>query len=183
MRKLFTFTTLFLVALCLPLVGMAQDAAVKAQVDRTELPIKAPWYPPITTLDARDAKAPPVFEVKAPKNAPNVVVILLDDLGFGGTTATGGVVPTPPPLRQARQPGSRRVLRLPAVADPQQAFFVYFASGAVHEPHHVPQSYIDKRKGKFDEGWDVIRNWIFEQGTGVLETSCLHTPLRWDPYI
>ena len=96
MRKLFTFTTLFLVALCLPLVGMAQDAAVKAQVDRTELPIKAPWYPPITTLDARDAKAPPVFEVKTPKNATNVVVILLDDLGFGGTTVTGGVVPPPP---------------------------------------------------------------------------------------
>ena len=69
--------------------------AQEAQVDRTELPIKGPWYPPITTLDARDAKAPPVFEVKAPKDAPNVVVILLDDLGFGGTGATGSVMPTP----------------------------------------------------------------------------------------
>ena len=64
-------------------VGIAQEA----QVDRTELPVKGPWYPPITTLDARDAKAPPVFQVKAPKDAPNVVVILLDDLGFGGTSA------------------------------------------------------------------------------------------------
>ena len=51
------------------------NAQEKPQVDRTELPLKGPWYPPITTLDARDAKAPPVFEVKAPKDAPNVVVI------------------------------------------------------------------------------------------------------------
>jgi arylsulfatase len=76
---------------CLPVTTLAQEA----QVDRTELPIKAPWYPPITTLDARDAKAPPVFEVKAPEGAPNVVVILLDDLGFGGTSAFGGVIQTP----------------------------------------------------------------------------------------
>ena len=60
------------------------NAQEKPQVDRTELPVKGPWYPPITTLDARDAKAPPVFEVKAPKGAPNVVVILLDDLGTDG---------------------------------------------------------------------------------------------------
>jgi arylsulfatase len=46
---------------------------------------------------------------------------------------------------------------------PDKPFFVYFAPGAVHAPHHVPQSYIDKQKGKFDEGWDVIRERIFEQ--------------------
>ena len=45
-------------------VGTAQE---KAQVDRTVLPVKGPWYPPIKTLDARDAKAPPVFEVEAPE--------------------------------------------------------------------------------------------------------------------
>jgi hypothetical protein len=84
------FASLMLTVLCMS-VGMAQEA----QVDRTELPIKGPWYPPITTLDARDAKAPPVFEVKAPKGAPNVVIILLDDLGFGGTSAFGGVIQTP----------------------------------------------------------------------------------------
>ncbi|MCW8984402.1 MAG: hypothetical protein OQK55_03600, partial [Thermoanaerobaculales bacterium] len=62
-------------------VATAEDAqVVKAQVDRTELPIKGPWYPPITTLDARDATAPPIFEVRAPEDAPNVVIILLDDL-------------------------------------------------------------------------------------------------------
>ena len=73
----------------------AGATAQEAQVDRTVLPVVGPWYPPITTLDARDAKAPPVFEVEAPKGAPNVVVILLDDLGFGGTGITGGVLKTP----------------------------------------------------------------------------------------
>ena len=89
---------LVLFSLATPFV-MAQEA----QVDRTELPLKGPWYPPITTLDARDAKAPPVFEVKAPQGAPNVVVILLDDLGFGGTSAFGGVIDTPNFDRLARR--------------------------------------------------------------------------------
>lgn len=280
-------------------VGSAAEAAsVKADADRTELPIKAPWYPPITTLDARDAKAPPVFAVKAPKDAPNVVVILLDDLGFGGTSAFGGVIDTPEldklareglmfnqfhttalcsPTRQALRtgrnhhsvnqakitevatsfPGATGMLpndsagigtilrengystaaygkwhetavweispsgpmarwpnyqgfdefygflggetnqwapslfhnqnrietpddpdyhfmndmstkaiqwmRFQQSLTPDKPFFVYFAPGAVHAPHHVPKSYIEKQKGKFDEGWDVIRERIFEQ--------------------
>ena len=45
---------------------------------------------------------------------------------------------------------------------PDKPFFVYFAPGAVHAPHHVPQKYIDKQKGRFDAGWDVIRQRIFE---------------------
>lgn len=40
---------------------------------------------------------------------------------------------------------------------PDKPYFVYFAPGAVHAPHHVPESYIKKQKGKFDKGWDVIR--------------------------
>jgi arylsulfatase len=249
-------------------------------------------------LDARDVKVPPVFQVKAPKDAPNVVVILLDDIGFGGMGSFGGVMNTPEfdalaaeglmytqfhttalcsPTRQALKtgrnhhsanqakiaevatsiPGATGMLpndvatvsemlrlngystaafgkwhetavweispsgpfdrwpnhqgfdefygfmggetnqwapglyhnlnRIEAPDDPdyhfmndmatkaiewmrfQQAltpdkpFFVYFAPGAVHAPHHVPKSYIDKYKGKFDEGWDVIRERIFEQ--------------------
>ena len=279
-------------------VATAQEAQVKAQVDRTELPIKGPWYPPITTLDARDAKAPPFFEVRAPEDAPNVVVILIDDLGFGGTSATGSVLRTPyfdklastgllynqfhttalcSPTRQALKTGRNhhsanqakitevatsfpgatgmlpndvasigQMLRLNGYSTaafgkwhetavweispsgpfdrwpnlqgfdefygflggetnqwapgiyhnqnrvetpddpdyhfmndmatksiewirfqqsltPDKPFFVYFAPGAVHAPHHVPQSYIDKWHGRFDEGWDVIRERIFEQ--------------------
>ena len=276
----------------------APAAENTAQIDRTELPIKAPWYPPITTLDARDAKAPPIFEVTAPKGAPNVVVILLDDLGFGGTSAFGGVIETPhidklasqglmfnqfhttalcSPTRQALKTGRNHhsanqakiaevatsfpgatgmlpndvagigeMLRLngystgafgkwhetavweispsgpmdrwpnyqgfdefygfmggetnqwvPGVfhnqnrielpddpkyhfmndmstkaiewmqfqqaLTPDKPFFTYFAPGAVHAPHHVPESYIKKQKGRFDEGWDVIREGIFEK--------------------
>ena len=94
MKPIRTLTAALAVLMLPSLGGMVAFAQV-AQVDRTELPIKAPWYPPITTLDARDAKAPPVFEVKAPEKAPNIVVILIDDLGFGGTSAFGGVIDTP----------------------------------------------------------------------------------------
>ncbi|TWT67699.1 Arylsulfatase [Posidoniimonas polymericola] len=277
----------------------AQENDYEVPVNRRDLPIAAPWQPPIHTLDARDAKAPPVFEVKAPKDAPNVMIILIDDLGFGGTSAFGGVTQTPSfdrlaknglmynqfhstalcsPTRQALLTGRNHhsvnmgsiteiatsfpgqtgklpescaklpeTLRLngystahfgkchevaaweispsgpltrwptlsgfdkfygflggetnqwsPAIYDgvtpvddpakgdpdyhfmndmttqainwvrsqqsltPDKPFFVYFAPGATHAPHHVPQSYIDKHKGAFDEGWDVIRKRIFE---------------------
>src|SRR6184192_4527927 len=68
----------------LPLAIAAQ------QIDRTVLPVPEPEPPTITELDARNAKAPPRFEVKAPKGAPNVVVVLLDDIGFGQSSAFGG---------------------------------------------------------------------------------------------
>jgi arylsulfatase A-like enzyme len=40
---------------------------------------------------------------------------------------------------------------------PDKPFFVYFAPGATHAPHHVPKQWIDKYKGKFDQGWDKVR--------------------------
>jgi arylsulfatase A-like enzyme len=40
---------------------------------------------------------------------------------------------------------------------PDKPFFVYFAPGATHAPHHVPADWIAKWKGKFDQGWDKIR--------------------------
>ena len=278
-------------------VGTAQDA--QQQYDRTVLPMKHPYAAPITTLDARDAKAPARWQVTAPKDAPNVVIIMLDDLGFAGTSAFGGVTSTPTidrlaasglrfnqlhstalcsPTRQALLTGRNHhsvnqgaiaeaatafpgntgvlpascaklpeILRLngystahfgkchevpaweispsgpltrwptlsgfdkfygflggetnqwsPAVYDgvtpvadpangdpdyhfmndmttqainwvraqqsltPDKPFFTYFVPGATHAPHHVPKSYIKKHEGKFDEGWDVIRERIFE---------------------
>jgi len=41
---------------------------------------------------------------------------------------------------------------------PDKPFFTYFAPGATHAPHHVPQEWIEKYKGKFDQGWDAIRD-------------------------
>jgi arylsulfatase A-like enzyme len=40
---------------------------------------------------------------------------------------------------------------------PDKPFFMYFAPGATHAPHHVPKEYIDKYKGKFAHGWDKQR--------------------------
>lgn len=283
---------------CLVANPPAWSQEPKPGMDRTELPIKRPWYPPITTLDARDATPPPMFRVAAPKGAPNVVIILLDDLGFGGTSAFGSVIETPnfdklaraglrynqfhttalcSPTRQALKTGRNhhscnqakitevatsfpgatgelpndvaplsQMLRMngystgafgkwhetavweispsgpldrwpilqgfdkfygflggetnqwsPMIYDgtnpveppevpgyhfmndmatqainwirfqqsltPDKPFFVYFAPGAVHAPHHVPQDYIDKQKGRFDEGWDVLRERIFNK--------------------
>jgi len=40
---------------------------------------------------------------------------------------------------------------------PEKPFFLYMCFGATHAPHHAPKAYIDKYKGRFDEGWDKAR--------------------------
>ena len=42
-------------------------------------------------------------------------------------------------------------------ADPDKPWFVYFSTSGVHAPHHAPQGWRDKYKGKFDHGWDKQR--------------------------
>ena len=44
---------------------------------------------------------------------------------------------------------------------PEKPFFVYYAPGATHAPHHVPAEWSAKYKGKFDQGWDKLREEIF----------------------
>jgi arylsulfatase len=268
------------------------------QIDRTVLPIKEPIPPTSSELDVRNVKVPPQFKVEAPDGAPNVILVLVDDLGFAGTSTFGGPVPTPTfdkiasegihynnfhttavcsPTRAALKSGRNHhvnnmgsiietgtgipgntgkipqyvtplaeILRLNGYStgafgkwhetaaweantigpldrwpihqgfdkfygflggetnqwapfiydgvhpvelpedpnyhfmtdmtdqsiawmkyqkalDPEKPFFMYFAPGATHAPHHVPQSYIDKYKGKFDEGWDAIRQEILDR--------------------
>jgi arylsulfatase A-like enzyme len=77
------------------LVASGLDSIQAAPMDRTVLPLAEPTYPPITELDVRKATPPPRFEVKAPPGAPNVLVILLDNLGFGATKPFGGVINMP----------------------------------------------------------------------------------------
>jgi arylsulfatase len=49
-------------------------------------------------------------------------------------------------------------------AYPDKPFFLYLAYGATHAPHHAPKEYIDRYKGKFDKGWDAIREeWFANQ--------------------
>ena len=279
------------------LLGAVFTTTVLAQqVDRTVLPVKEPTYPESTVLDARDAKPPPRFEVKAPSGAPNVVIVLLDDVGFAASSAFGGPINMPTldklaatglrynrfhttalcsPTRTALLTGRNHhvnnagaimelatafpgntgirpnsvaplaeMLRLngystaafgkyhetppwevsvsgpfdrwpthsgfdkfygfiggetnqwaPAIFDgtvrveaphdpkyhftidmtnqainwiqaqhsltPDKPFYVYFSTGACHAPHHVPKGWADKYKGKFNEGWDKLREEIF----------------------
>jgi arylsulfatase len=57
---------------------------------------------------------------------------------------------------------------------PDKPFFVYFAPGATHAPHHAPKEWIDKYKGKFDQGWDQVRQETFarQQKLGVIPADC-----------
>jgi arylsulfatase len=57
---------------------------------------------------------------------------------------------------------------------PDKPFFVYFAPGATHAPHHVPKDWIAKYKGKFDQGWDKVRHETFarQKKLGVIPPEC-----------
>jgi arylsulfatase A-like enzyme len=268
------------------------------ELDRTSLPIKEPARQLYKEVDARKATAPERFDVKAPHDAPNVVVILIDDIGFGASSHFGGPIDMPvldklgknglsynrfhttslcSPTRVAILTGYNHhsnnagsimetstafpgntgvrpqsitpmaeVLRqngfstaafgkyhetppweisvsgsldrwpthsgfdkfygfiggetnqwAPLVYDgttqvelpedpnyhfttdmtnnaiswtrfqqaltPDKPFFIYFATGAAHAPHHAPKEWIDKYKGKFDQGWDKVREETLER--------------------
>ena len=90
-------------------------------LDRTVLPVPEPVPAPITELDARKATPPPRFQVKAPKGAPNVVVILLDNFGFGDASTFGGPVQMPT-LDRLAQTGLRyNNLKVPPLCSPCRA--------------------------------------------------------------
>lgn len=61
---------------------------------------------------------------------------------------------------------------------PDKPFFVYFAPGATHAPHHVPKDWADRYKGKFDQGWDKLRDEIFarQKQLGVIPPDSQLTP-------
>ncbi len=77
------------------LIFCASLFAQNAPLDRTVLPIPEPNYPHSTVLDARNTKAPPRFDVTAPANAPNVLIVLIDDMGFGQSSVFGGPIHMP----------------------------------------------------------------------------------------
>jgi arylsulfatase A-like enzyme len=57
---------------------------------------------------------------------------------------------------------------------PDKPFFIYFAPGAAHAPHHVPKEWADKYQGKFDQGWDKLREQTFarQKKLGVIPAEC-----------
>ncbi len=283
-------------------------------ISRSALPIPSRPRTGLITYDAKDpdTKYPPIEQLRPPKGAPNVIVILLDDVGFGASSAFGGPCHTPnaeklaagglkynrfhttalcSPTRQALLTGRNhhsvgmggiteiasgspgycsvlpntaaplaKTLKLngyataqfgkchevpvwetsPAgpftawptggggfeyfygfiggeahqwypslyegttpievkktpeegyhfMADmtdkaigwigqqkaliPDKPFFIYFAPGATHAPHHVPTEWADKYKGKFDAGWDKVREETFarQKKLGVIPANC-----------
>jgi arylsulfatase len=269
---------------------------------RAILPIPDAQHVGITTFDARDpaTKYPPITPLRPPKEAPNVMIVLIDDVGFGASSAFGGPCHTPnfeklaaaglkynrfhttalcSPTRQALLTGRNHhsvgmgaitematsapgyssvrpknkapiaeILKLNGystaqfgkchevplwevsptgpfhqwptgsgfehfygfvggeanqyypglyegtsaiepprtpeegytltedLADraitwvrqqkamtPDKPFFLYWAPGATHAPHHVPKAWSDKYKGKFDQGWDKLREETLER--------------------
>ena len=274
-------------------------AAEQDQARRDILPIPDAKHVGLTTYDAKDPDTtyPPITALRPPKGAPNVLVVMLDDVGFGGSSAFGGPCNTPTaerlaagglklnrfhttalcsPTRQAlltgrnhhsvgmggiteiatSAPGNSSVrpkdkapiaetlmlngystaqfgkchevpvwevspvgpfnqwptgsgfeyfygfvgaeanqyypglyegtspveppkspeegytltedladraitwVRQQKALVPDKPFFMYWAPGATHAPHHVPKEWSDKYKGKFDGGWDTLREEI-----------------------
>ena len=277
---------------------VAPSEPASTAMDRTVLPIKEPPRQMYKEVDVRNAKPPERFEVNAPQGAPNVIVVLIDDIGFGASDHFGGPIEMPvlarlaanglsynrfhttslcSPTRVAiltgynhhsnnagsimetgtafpantgvrpqsitpmaevlRQNGfstaafgkyhetppweisvSGSLDRWPTrsgfdkfygfiggetnqwaplvydgttpveVADdedyhfttdmtdqaiiwtrfqqaltPEKPFFIYFATGATHAPHHAPVEWINKYKGRFDQGWDKMREETLER--------------------
>jgi len=291
--------------------------ASNESLQRSVLPIPDRRHAGLTTYDARDpdTKFPPITPLRPPAGAPNVLIVLLDDVGFGASSAFGGPCQTPTAERLARAglkynrfhttalcsptraamlsgrnhhavgmggiteiatsaPGYNsmrpntcaplaEILKLngystaqfgkchevpvfettpigpfdhwptgsgfehfygfiggennqyhPALYDgtkpvepertpeegyhlmedlaekaigyirqqkamaPDKPFFVYFAPGACHAPHHVPKDWIATYKGKFDQGWDKLREETFarQKKLGVIPPECELTP-------
>jgi arylsulfatase A-like enzyme len=276
---------------------LEEKSMADERIARNVLPIPARPRTGLITYDAKDpdTKYPPIEQLRPPKSAPNVLIILLDDVGFGASSAFGGPCQTPnaerlaagglkytrfhttalcSPTRQALLTGRNhhsvgmggiteiatgapgycsvlpnnaaplaKTLKLNGYATaqfgkchevpvwqtspagpfqawpsggggfeyfygfiggeahqwypslyegttpievkktpeegyhlmedmtdkaigwmgqqkaliPDKPFFVYFAPGATHAPHHVPKEWADKYKGKFDGGWDKLR--------------------------
>ena len=70
---------------------------------------------------------------------------------------------------------------------PDRPFFIYFAPGATHAPHHVPKEWADRYQGEFDDGWDALRESTFarQKELGVIpedaELTARHAEIpAWD---
>lgn len=63
-------------------------------------------------------------------------------------------------------------------ATPDKPFFLYLAFGACHAPHQAPQSYLDKYRGRFDEGWDAEREKVLarQKAMGIVPPDTALAP-------
>lgn len=112
--------------------GEAPRVIVPGAADRLELPIVAPTPQSITTVDASKAVAPPRFQVQAPRGAPNVVLIMLDDFGFGQSSTFGGPIAMPNVARLAARGLRYNRFHTSAICSATRAALL-----TGHNPHQV----------------------------------------------
>lgn len=69
-------------------------------------------------------------------------------------------------------------LRTQRAQAPDRPFFMYYAPGTAHAPHHAPKEWIEKFRGQFDQGWDVQREQTFarQKQLGVIPPQARLTP-------
>src|ERR1700730_7777810 len=81
-------------------------------------------------------------------------------------------------LTTARQDDPIRNMHDLSAAAPDKPFFVYYVPGGTHSPHQPKQEWIDKFKGKFDMGWEKLREQIFanQKRLGVIPPNSTLTP-------
>ena len=72
------------------------------------------------------------------------------------------------------------MIRDHAAANPSRPWYMWFCPGANHAPHHCPQDYIDKYKGKFDAGYEAYREWVLPRmiEKGIMPKGTQLTPLN-----
>jgi arylsulfatase len=65
-------------------------------------------------------------------------------------------------------------------SQPEKPWYMWYCPGANHAPHHAPQDYIDKYKGKFDDGYEAYREWVLKRmiERGILPKGTQLTPLN-----
>jgi arylsulfatase A-like enzyme len=65
-------------------------------------------------------------------------------------------------------------------SNPSKPWFMWWCPGANHAPHHCPQEYIDKYKGKFDDGYEAYREWVLPRmiEKGILPKGTTLTPIN-----
>ena len=72
------------------------------------------------------------------------------------------------------------MIRDQKASNPSKPWYMWFCPGANHAPHHAPQDYIDKYKGKFDDGYEAYREWVLPRmiAKGIIPEGTQLTPLN-----
>lgn len=73
-----------------------------------------------------------------------------------------------------------QMLKDQRATNPSKPWYLWFNPGANHAPHHAPKDYIEKYKGKFDQGYDAYREWVTTRmiEKGILPEGTVNTPMN-----